>query len=254
MAGSVDREVVGIEAGQLHVLTMDRPGARNAMDTALLAELLDALDEAESDPEVRGLLLTGAGGTFSAGADVRERAQDGGQRSRELITAVYERLTLLRIPTAAAVEGYAVGGGAEAAAACDLRVAAQGATFRFPGAIYGIPIGVARTIGQVGLSTAKDWVLSSRDVPASEAYRSGFVQRLVPDGQTRAEALAWLTLVAGRDAATVAVLKRLFAEQSGLRDRTAFENDALRVHAATGRLPGGPSPDDPPGTVRPRRP
>ncbi len=250
--GPVAVDDVAVGDARLRVLSLQRPGARNAMDTGLLAALLDALQAAASDDGLRGLVLTGSGGSFSAGADVRERTPDGGRRRMELFTACYEQLTLFPLPTAAAVEGYAVGGGAEAAGACDLRVVAQGAVLRFPGAIYGVPVGVARTVGQVGLSTAKDWVLSSRDVPAEEAWRTGFAQRLVADGQARDEALAWLTTVADRDAATVRVLKRLFNEQGGVRDRLAFENDALRVHAETGRLPGE-EPADLPRTVRPRR-
>jgi enoyl-CoA hydratase len=244
-------EVRTVPTGSVRVLTMHRPAARHAMDTALLTALVDALDDAASDPDLRGLALTGSGGVFSAGADVREATTDGGRRRMELFTTVYEQLTHLRAPTAAAVEGPAVGGGAEAAAACDLRVAAQGATFRFPGAIYGVPVGTARTIGQVGLSVAKDWVLSSRDVPAEEAERRGFVQRLVPDGRALPAALAWLEQVATRDAATVTLLKRLFAEHGGLRDRVAFENDALRAQAETGALPSLDA--DLPRTVRPRR-
>jgi enoyl-CoA hydratase len=247
----LDVEILGLTDGTVRVLRMHRPSARNAMDTGLLAVLVDALEDAAGDPELRGLLLAGSGGVFSAGADVREPLGDGGRRRMELFTAVYERLTLFPVPTAAAVEGPAVGGGAELAAACDLRVAAGSATFRFPGAIYGIPVGVARTIGQVGLSVAKDWVLSSRDVTAREAEGRGFVQRLVPDGEAEAAALEWLTQVAGRNPATVALLKQLFNDQSGLRDRVAYENDALRSQAETGTLPDLGA--DLPRTVRPRR-
>ncbi len=251
MREPLDVEVRAVPTGTIWVLTMHRPAVRHAMDTALLAAMVEALDDAANDPDLRGLALTGSGGVFSAGADVREVTPDGGRRRMELFTTVYEQLTLLRVPTAAAIEGPAVGGGAEAAAACDLRVAARSASVRFPGAIYGVPVGFARTIGQVGLSVAKDWVLSSRDVPAEEAERRGFVQRLVPDGEALVAALAWLEQVASRDAATVALLKRLFAEHGGLRDRVAFENDALRAQAETGALPSLDA--DLPRTVRPRR-
>jgi enoyl-CoA hydratase len=245
-------EVRRVPTGTIHLLTLHRPAARHAMDTAMLTALVDALDDAEHDDALRGLALTGSGGVFCAGADLREAlSAEGQRRRRELFTIVYERLTLLRVPTAAAIEGPAVGGGAEAAAACDLRVAGAGARLRFPGAIHGVPIGTARTIGQVGLSVAKDWVLSGRDVTAEEAERRGFVQRLVEQGQALAAALAWLELVATRDAATVALLKRLFADHGGLRDRVAFENDALRAQVETGTLPS--LDDDLPRTVRPRR-
>lgn len=237
--------------GEIWVLTMQRPRQRNALDTALLSALVEALDAAASTPSLRGTLLTGADGVFSAGADLREHLADGGRRRRELFTEVYERLTLLPTPTAAAVEGPAVGGGAEFAAACDLRVAAEHAMFRFPGVIHGIPIGWARTIGQVGISTAKDWVLSARDVDAHEAERRGFVQRLTRDGEAADAALAWLEACASRDVDTVALVKRLFNEHAGVRDRVAFENDALRAQSEIGHLPdlGG----DLPRTVRPRR-
>jgi enoyl-CoA hydratase/carnithine racemase len=238
--------------GSVAVLRMQRPAARNAMDTAMLAALADAIDDAAGDPEVAGLLLTGGDDVFSAGADVKETVDDGGRRRMELFTQVYESLTLFPLPTAAAVAGPAVGGGAEAAIACDLRVADTTATFRFPGAIHGIPIGTARTIGQVGLGIAKDWVLSSRDVPAEEAHAAGLVQRLVPAGTAVDTALAWLELCSRRDRDTVQLLKRLFNDGAGLRDRLMFENDALRAQAETGRLAPGLDADLP-RTVRPRR-
>jgi enoyl-CoA hydratase len=247
----LDVEVHELESGTLRVLTMHRPAARNAMDSGLLIALIDALDDADRDGDLRGVLLTGAGGTFSSGADVREELADAGRRRMELFTTFYEQLSLLRVPTAAAIEGHAVGGGAEAAAACDLRVAGRSAMLRFPGAIYGIPVGTSRTIGQVGLGVAKDWVLSSRDVSAEEAHAAGFLQRLVDDGGAVVAARAWLEQVATRDRDTVALLKRLFNDHGGVRDRVAFENDALRAQAETGRLPG--FEDDLPRTVRPRR-
>lgn len=252
MTGPVATERLPLDEGSLLRVTLQRPEARNAMDTALLTALADVLDGAAAEPDLRGLLLTGAGGHFSAGADVREETGDGGRRRMELFTLVDELLTAFPAPTVAAVEGYAVGGGAEAAAACDVRIAARGASFRFPGAAYGIPVGVARTVGTVGLGTAKDWVLSSREVPAEEAHRAGFVQQLVDDGTSDGAARGWLAQVATRDVATVRLLKRLFNDASGgLRDRVAFENDALRSQAETGRLPDLES--DLPRTVRPRR-
>lgn len=226
-----------VDGGRVAVLRMTRPQARNAMDTAMLSILVDALSDAADDPTVLGVLLAGSGGQFSAGADVREELPDNGERRNELFTAFYERLSTHLKPTAAAVEGYAVGGGAEAAAACDVRVASVSATFRFPGARYGIPVGTARTVGLVGLGTAKDWVLSSRDVSSDEAHRVGFVQRRVTDGQAEGEALGWLTEVASNDAPTVRRLKAALNAFTGLPDRVAWENDALRAHVEGG---GGP--------------
>lgn len=240
MADVLRIERRAVQDGVIAVLRMHRPEARNAMDTALLMALVDALHDASEDDQVRGLLLTGGSEVFSAGADVREALDDGGVRRNELFTTFYESLSTHDKPTAAAVEGYAVGGGAEAAAACDVRVAGASAAFRFPGAIYGIPVGAARTVGLVGLGTAKDWVLSSRDVPAEEAHAVGFVQRLVEDGVAEDAALEWLTTVASRDRAAVERLKNVLNVFAGVPDRVAWENDALRSHAESGAPPPRP--------------
>lgn len=204
-------ETVETDDGPIRVLRFNRGDARNAMDTGMLVSLLDALHDLEADDTVRGVLLAGNGGVFSAGADVKEvtPSDPGGARRMELFTHVYERLTSLRHPTAAAVEGYAIGGGAEVMTACDLRVLGTSAFVRFPGASMGLPVGPGRLTANVPLGVARDWVLSGRDVPAEEALRTGLVQRVVADGATEGEALDWLRLVASRDAAAVQLLKRL---------------------------------------------
>lgn len=239
--------------GVVRVLTITRPARRNALDTTTLTRLADALHDADGDGRVAGVLVTGADGHFCAGADLREAGpgDDGFARRQELFALVYEQVTTFRAPTVAAVEGWAVGGGAELAVACDLLVLGRSARLRFPGAQHGIPVGVARTVGRVGLSVARDWVLSAREVGAAEAHDRGLAQRLVDDGDAVDAGLDWLTRVAARDAATVAVLKQHFLDMSGLRDRVARENDALRAQAATGRLPSYDR--DLPRTVRPRR-
>lgn len=238
-------------SGPAAVLTMDRPRARNAMSTSLLVALLDALDDIESSSVV-GLVVCGAGGTFSAGADVREEMADGGRRRMELFTLLYERLALTALPTVAVLTGPAVGGGAEVAAGCDLRVVEPDAMVRFPGSRFGWPVGTARTIGLVGLGTARDWVLSSRDVGHDELVAAGFAQRSVVADAGLDEALEWVGQVGAGDRDTVALLKRMFTDSSGLRDRVMFENDTLRATAETGPLPPGLDVDLP-RTVRPRR-
>lgn len=214
------------------MLTLNRPERRNALDTALLRALLDALGEAGRDGGVRAVVLAGAGGAFSAGADVREELDHGGLvRRTDLFARVYEAIAAFPRPTVAAVTGPCVGGGAEAAAACDLRVAEAGATFRFPGAAMGIPVGAAKLVGLVGLGTAKDLVLTSRTIDAAEAHRVGLVQRLVPDGEGLAAALEVATAIAERHADAVAHVRRLFDRFGGLSERVAIENDALRAVA-----------------------
>lgn len=225
------------EGGRVRVVRMNRPAARNAMNTSMLDALITALVDAARDPQVGGVLLTGSSRTFSAGADVHEQLGDEGHRRMELLTLFYETLSNHPKPTAAAVEGSAIGGGAEAAAACDLRAAGRSAVFRFPGASYGVPVGAARTIGLVGLGVAKDWVLSCRDVDTDEALRAGFLQRVVSDGEAETTALTWLAMVCSRDTATVLRLKHTLNSFAGLPDRVAWENDTLLAGSEAGGAP-----------------
>lgn len=216
------------ERDAVRVLTLNRPDVRNAIDTALLGALLDSVGEAVADDAVRALVLTGAGGAFSGGADLREPLDhDAGVRRAELFAAVYEAVATCPLPTVAAVTGPCVGGGAELAAACDLRVADETGFFRFPGAALGSPVGPAKLVGLVGLGTAKDFVLTARTVGAREAARAGLVQRLVPDGESLDAALQLAATIAAHPPAAVAYAKRAFARFSGVGDRVAVESDAL---------------------------
>ncbi|HVM14083.1 MAG TPA: enoyl-CoA hydratase/isomerase family protein [Egibacteraceae bacterium] len=227
--------VVAEDDDGVRVLTLQRPDARNAMSTALLGELLDAVADAVADGEVRVLVVTGSGGSFSAGADLREELDHAGQvRRMDLFCQVYEAVATCPKPTMAAVEGHCVGGGVEVAAACDLRVAGATASFRFPGAALGIPVGAAKLVGLVGLGAAKDLVLTSRTFDVDEALRIGFVQRLTPEGGALDVAQQAAAQIAGNHPDAVAQLKRHFDRFSGLRDRVAVENDALHGLAEAG--------------------
>jgi enoyl-CoA hydratase/carnithine racemase len=216
--------------GPVRILTLDRPEARNAMDTALLAALLDAVGDGVADPATRVLVLTGAGETFSAGADLREPLDhDGAVRRMDLFCQVYEAIGTSPKPTVAAISGACIGGGAEVAAAADVRVCHPSARFRFPGAAIGFPVGAAKLVGLVGLGAAKDLVLTARTFDAEEALRLGFVQAVAEDVLAAASLRA--ALIADNDRDAVAWLKRQFATFSGLGDRIAAENDALHAHA-----------------------
>ena len=221
--------------GHTRVLELSRPEARNAMSTALLETLLDAIHRAAARGETRAIVLTGAGGVFSAGADLREPLDHEGTVARmDLFCEVYEAVAMSRLPMVAAVAGHCVGGGAEVAAACDLRVADETARFRFPGAALGYPVGAAKLVGLVGLGAARDLVLTARTIDAVEALRIGFVQRLAGAGRSLELGLEVADAIAGNHPEAVAHLRGQFARFSGLRERIAAENDALRRHARDG--------------------
>ncbi len=224
---------------------LERPEARNALSTALLGELLDALGQAVSDQTVRVILLTGAGATFSAGADVREDLDTPATARRmELFGQLFEAVVTAPTPTIAVVSGHCVGGGAELAAACDIRVADATATFRFPGAAMGYPVGAAKLVGLVGLGAAKDLVLTGRTISGEEAARLGLVQHLVADGTTLAAARDLAGQIAANDRDTVRYLKRLFDRFSGVSDRVAVEADALLALTRAGGDYGAITPPE----------
>lgn len=221
--------------GATTVLRFDRPESRNAMNTPLLEALLEALAEAATDADVAAVILTGSGGAFSAGADLREELDhDSSVRRMDLFCAVYEAVATFPKPTVAAIEGHCVGGGIEVAAATDIRVADPTASFRFPGATLGIAVGAAKLIDLVGLGGAKDLVLTSRTFGPEEAWRLGFVQRLTDPGAALATALEVVEQITANNADAVAFLRRQFLAFTGMADRVAAENDVLHALAEAG--------------------
>ncbi len=178
------------------VLTLDRPASKNALNQELIAGLSAACDALQSDPAVKAIVLTGAGGSFCAGADLAAiRALDnaGGAEFLALGRALTAQLAALPLPTVAAISGYAFGGGLELALACDIRVVATGALLGLPevrvGAIPGWG-GTQRLARLAGVGVALDLVLTGRRVPAEEALSLGVVQRVVPPATLLEDATA----------------------------------------------------------------
>ncbi|WP_370325620.1 enoyl-CoA hydratase/isomerase family protein [Euzebya sp.] len=218
----------------VRTITMSRPEARNAMSTALLAQLLDAVADAVADDAVGVIVIAGDAGHFSGGADLKEPLDVTGEARRmELFGHVYQAVATCPKATIAALQGACVGGGAEVAVATDIRVAARDTRIRFPGAAVGYPVGPAKLVGLVGLGQAKDLVLTSKTIDAVEAHRIGIVQRLA-DGDPLPLAHEVAAAVASNHSHTVTYLKAQFDRFSGLGDRVAAENDALHALAEAG--------------------
>lgn len=168
------------------VVTVDRPSVRNAIDLATADALLEAWRRFDSDDDADVGILTGAGGTFCAGADLK---------AFDLVDRPEGHLGMSRIhvgkPTIAAIEGHAVAGGLELAVWCDLRVAAMDAVLGCFERRWGVPLidgGTQRLPRLVGLSRAMDLVLTGRPVPADEALAMGLVNRLAEPGAALAVA------------------------------------------------------------------
>jgi enoyl-CoA hydratase len=207
------------------LLRLERAGARNAINTKMLEELLGHLRSAHDDEAVRVLVLSSNDHMgLSAGADVREELdQDGKVRRMELFAELYDELTAFPKPTVAACHGACVGGGAEIAVACDLRVAGGNLRLRFPGGALGVPVGPARLVTLVGLSVAKWALLTSREITADEAHRWGLVHRVVPAARTEEASLEVAAGVASLDPEGVQRLKRMLHAHDGVVERSAAE-------------------------------
>ena len=181
--------------GPVTVVTIDRPLRRNAVDRRTADGLLEAFDAFDADPDASVAVLTGADGTFCAGADLQAIAEGTGNRVAEGGGGPMgpTRLDLSK-PVIAAVEGYAVAGGLELAVWCDLRVAAADATFGVFCRRFGVPLvdgGTVRLPRLVGEGRALDLILTGRAVGADEALAMGLVNRVVAPGTALEAAVAW---------------------------------------------------------------
>jgi enoyl-CoA hydratase/carnithine racemase len=207
------------------LLRLEREKARNAMNTAMLEEMLVHIGSAREDEAVRVLVLSSNDHLgLSAGADVREELDDEAALHRmQLFADVYDQLTGFPKPTVAACHGSVVGGGAEVAVCCDLRVAGSNLRMKFPGAELGVPVGPARLVTLCGLSTAKYLLLTSRNVSADEALRMGLVHRVAPAAATEEAALKLAAEIAAHPPEAVARIKRMLLEWDGVVERTAAE-------------------------------
>ena len=173
------------------LLRLDRPKSRNAINTQMLVELLEHLAVARGDEAVRVLVFSSTDHMgLSAGADVREELDHDAHVARmQLFSDLYDAVVAFPKPTIAACHGDVVGGGAEIAIACDIRVGGSNLRMRFPGAALGMPVGPARLVTLCGLAAAKYLLLSSRTVGADEALRIGLVNRVAPAAATEDSAL-----------------------------------------------------------------
>ena len=207
------------------VLRLQRPEARNAINTQMLAEMLEHLTVATGDDSARVLVFSSADHMgFSAGADVREELdEDGKVRRMELFADLYDAITAFPKPTIAVCHGDVVGGGAEIAVACDMRVGGSNLRMRFPGAALGVPVGPARLVTLCGLATAKYLLLSSRTVRADEALRLGLVNRVAPAAGTEEAALNLAAEVAAHPPEAVARIKRMLHEWDAVEERSRAE-------------------------------
>ncbi|MBZ5531038.1 MAG: crotonase/enoyl-CoA hydratase family protein [Acidobacteriia bacterium] len=174
--------------GDVLIVTINRPQARNAVDSATASKLADAFQAFDHDANVHVAILTGAGGTFCAGADLREIAEGRRPPVDPAGTGPMGPTWLqMSKPVIAAIEGHAVAGGLELAVWCDLRIAARDAVLGVFNRRFGVPLidlGTVRLPRMIGHSRALDLILTGRAVPADEALQMGLVNRVVEKGKS----------------------------------------------------------------------
>ncbi len=176
------------------IVTIDRPEVRNAVDAETASLLVDCFERFAADDAMSVAVLTGVGGNFCAGFDLKALARGDVRLLEETGEGpMGPTRMLLDKPVIAAIEGYAVAGGLELALWCDLRVAARDATLGVFNRRFGVPLidlGTIRLPRMIGQSRAMDLVLTGRPVAAVEALGIGLVERLAPPGEALTEALA----------------------------------------------------------------
>ncbi len=212
------------------VLRLDRPERRNALDSTTILELVGALEELASEEQLRALVLsTTSPRALCAGADVSESlsAEEGVARM-EGFARLYAAWEAFPAPTVCVCAGDVLGAGAELAAGADLRVGGDPLRLGWVGTRLGVPVGAARLVPLVGLSRAKELLLTGRVLGATEAYELGLLHRVAPSAEEAEDAaLALAGEIAAHPTAGARQAKRLLRRFEGTEERVARENEIL---------------------------
>ena len=209
-------------------LTLNRPEARNALSMALMTMLVDTLGRAAQDPQVRVVVVAGAGQAFCAGHDLRELRQDQRRQTYERVFALCSELMLVIVrlpkPVIAEVHGVATAAGCQLVATCDLAVAAEDARFATPGVNIGLfcstpMVALSRAVGR---KAAMEMLLTGEFIDAAAARALGLVNRVVPRAKLRGAVDALARQIAGKSALTVKIGKEAFYGQAELDLAAAY--------------------------------
>ena len=227
--------------GRVGIVTINRPDALNALNDQMLRDLSEVLDEVERDPEIFVAIVTGAGRSFVAGADIGQMSDLTAVEAKAFGSygnSVFLKLENLTKPTIAAVNGFALGGGCELSMACDIRLASEKAKFGQPEVGLGITPGFGGTQRLpriVGVSNAMDMILTARVLKAEEAERIGLVSRVYPAEELMDKALELANAIAAN--AQVAVRQSKAAIRRGMQTdmatAAAFEAEAFGLCFST---------------------
>ncbi|MDO5642350.1 MAG: enoyl-CoA hydratase [Paracoccus sp. (in: a-proteobacteria)] len=222
------------------LIRLNRPDAMNALNSHLLGELTAALADADRNDKVRCIVITGSEKAFAAGADIKEMSEKTFAEvfNADLFGAGPDAISAIRKPVIAAVAGYALGGGAELAMACDFIIAADNAKFGQPEINLGVVPGIGgtqRLTRAVGKSKAMDMILSGRFMDAEEAERAGLVSRVVPAAKLIPETMAVARKIAEKSQVAVKAAKECVnrSQETTLREGLLFERRVFHALFST---------------------
>ena len=220
------------------IVTLNRPQARNALSSEMLSIMVEAWDRVDSDPEIRVCILTGAGGYFCAGMDLKAATArppgdsfKDGSYDPSRIDALLKGRRLTK-PLIAAVEGPAIAGGTEILQATDIRVAGESAKFGVSEAKWSLyPMGgsAVRLPRQIPYTLAADILLTGRHITAAEAKEMGLIGYVVPDGEALTKALEIADVIGNNGPLAVQAILKSIRETEGMH-----ENDAFKLDTKTG--------------------
>ena len=227
--------------GNIALITMDRPEALNALNSQVLAELSQVLDQVEADPDLYVAIITGAGRSFVAGADIGQMSALTSAEAKAF--GLFGNQVLLKLenlskPTIAAVNGFALGGGCELSMACDIRLASEKARFGQPEVGLGITPGFAGTQRLpriVGVSKAMELILTAKTIKADEAKAIGLVSEVYPAEELMPKAMELAEAICANAQIAVQESKRCIrmGMQTDIATGSAFEAEAFGVCCGT---------------------
>ncbi len=218
-----------VKEGHVAILSVVRPEALNALSREIVDEMDQVLEELKEDKDIYCLIFHSEK-NFAAGADIKKMADCNEEEAKAFcFSPVYDKIAEYPIPTIAAIEGYALGGGMELALCADIRIAGEGAKMGFPEVTLGIFPGAGGTIRApklIGPSYAMELIFSGEQIPASRAKEMGLVNRVVPDEEVLEEAKKLAGKIAKRGPVAVRMVKEVIIkglQMGDVKEGTAYE-------------------------------
>jgi enoyl-CoA hydratase/carnithine racemase len=236
----IAEKMLSRKEGKVGIMTFNNPEKHNAVSFEMWAAAEKILDGFMSDPEVRVIVLTGAGGkAFVSGADISKfeserQSEEAAQRYNALVERLYTRLYEMPKPTIAMIRGHCIGGGLNLAICCDIRICTEASRFALPAAKLGLGYGykgLRRYMQTIGAPATKEILFTARQFNAAEALARGMVHQVVADAELEPTVMDMANTIAGNAPLTIATIKQALTEAQKDPDDRDLEKVAAMVRA-----------------------